>query len=135
MIEVLLGGVIHLAAGDLIPVDMRLFKIRDLFISQSSLTGESDMILVGYMGFLGSTKKSVNTTIKPLYEHKCIKETASSNFGNIFSMLVASGFVPFLPMLPIQLLIQNLLYSISQISVPWDKMDEEYLKKPQQWKR
>lgn len=65
--------------------------------------------------------------------NKYIKITASSNFGNIFSVLVASAFLPFLPMLPIQLLIQNLLYSISQISIPWDNMDEEYLKKPQQW--
>ncbi len=65
--------------------------------------------------------------------NKYIKITASSNFGNIFSVLIASAFLPFLPMLPIQLLIQNLLYSISQISIPWDNMDEEYLRKPQQW--
>ncbi len=65
--------------------------------------------------------------------NKYIKITASSNFGNIFSVLVASAFLPFLPMLPIQLLMQNLLYSISQISIPWDNMDEEYLEKPQQW--
>lgn len=65
--------------------------------------------------------------------NKYIKITASSNFGNIFSVLVASAFLPFLPMLPIQLLMQNLLYSISQISIPWDHMDEEYLKKPQRW--
>ncbi len=65
--------------------------------------------------------------------NKYIKITASSNFGNIFSVLVASAFLPFLPMLPIQLLIQNLLYSISQISIPWDNMDKEYLKKPQHW--
>ena len=65
--------------------------------------------------------------------NKYIKITASSNFGNIFSVLIASAFLPFLPMLPIQLLVQNLAYSISQISVPWDNMDEEYLEKPQQW--
>lgn len=64
---------------------------------------------------------------------KYIKMTASSNFGNVFSVLVASAFLPFLPMLPIQLLVQNLLYSISQISIPWDNMDEEYIKQPQQW--
>jgi Mg2+-importing ATPase len=64
---------------------------------------------------------------------KYIKITASSNFGNVFSVLIASAFLPFLPMLPIQLLVQNLLYSISQISIPWDHMDDEYLKKPQQW--
>lgn len=64
---------------------------------------------------------------------KYIKMTASSNFGNVFSVLVASAFIPFLPMLPIQLLVQNLLYSISQIAIPWDTMDEEYLAEPQQW--
>ncbi len=64
---------------------------------------------------------------------KYIKITASSNFGNVFSVLVASAFLPFLPMLPIQLLVQNLLYSISQISIPWDNMDDEYLEQPQKW--
>ncbi|MGC8751837.1 magnesium-translocating P-type ATPase [Hydrotalea sp.] len=64
---------------------------------------------------------------------KYIKMTASSNFGNMFSMLGASAFLPFLPMLPAQLLLQNLLYDISQISIPWDRVDEEYINKPQQW--
>lgn len=64
---------------------------------------------------------------------KYIKMTASSNFGNMFSVLVASAFIPFLPMLPIHLLIQNLFYDISQLSIPWDRMDKEYLKKPQKW--
>jgi Mg2+-importing ATPase len=64
---------------------------------------------------------------------KYIKMTASSNFGNVFSVLVASAFLPFLPMLPIHLLIQNLCYDISQISLPWDRMDEEYLEKPRKW--
>jgi Mg2+-importing ATPase len=59
--------------------------------------------------------------------------TASSNFGNVFSVLVASAFLPFLPMLAIQLLVQNLLYDFSQISIPWDRMDEEFVKKPRQW--
>ncbi|KEI76851.1 magnesium ABC transporter ATPase [Clostridium botulinum B2 128] len=64
---------------------------------------------------------------------KYIKMTASSNFGNVFSVLVASMFLPFLPMLPIHLLIQNLFYDISQISIPWDTMDKEYLRKPRKW--
>ncbi|BAV65318.1 magnesium-translocating P-type ATPase [Sphingobium cloacae] len=64
---------------------------------------------------------------------KYIKMTASSNFGNVFSVLVASAFLPFLPMLPIHLLIQNLCYDISQLSLPWDRMDEEYLEKPRKW--
>ncbi|HUW50266.1 MAG TPA: magnesium-translocating P-type ATPase [Sulfuricella sp.] len=64
---------------------------------------------------------------------KYIKMTASSNFGNVFSVLVASAFIPFLPMLPLQLLTQNLLYDISQITIPFDNVDEELLKKPQRW--
>ena len=64
---------------------------------------------------------------------KYIKMTASSNFGNMFSMLGASILLPFLPMLPLQLLFQNLLYDFSQSSIPWDVMDEEYLKKPRKW--
>jgi len=64
---------------------------------------------------------------------KYIKMAASSNFGNVFSVLVASIFLPFLPMLPIQLLTQNLLYDISQLSIPWDNMDEDFLKKPRKW--
>jgi Mg2+-importing ATPase len=64
---------------------------------------------------------------------KYVKMTASSNFGNMFSVLVASAFLPFLPMLPIQILINNLLYDTSTISLPWDRMDEDWLKKPRPW--
>ncbi|MBO9663111.1 magnesium-translocating P-type ATPase [Dokdonella sp.] len=64
---------------------------------------------------------------------KYIKMTASSNFGNVFSVLIASAFLPFLPMLPLQLLVQNLLYDLSQLSIPFDRMDEDYLHKPQRW--
>jgi Mg2+-importing ATPase len=64
---------------------------------------------------------------------KYIKMTASSNFGNMFSMLGASALLPFLPMLPIQILINNLLYDISQISIPWDVMDEDYIVSPRKW--
>ncbi|MFC5742583.1 magnesium-translocating P-type ATPase [Dyella tabacisoli] len=64
---------------------------------------------------------------------KYIKMTASSNFGNMFSVLVASAFLPFLPMLPLQLLVLDLLYHISQLSIPFDRMDEEYLRKPRKW--
>ncbi|KQC00050.1 magnesium-translocating P-type ATPase [Pedobacter sp. Hv1] len=64
---------------------------------------------------------------------KYIKMTASSNFGNMFSMLGASAFLPFLPMLPIHLLVQNLLYDISQTAIPWDSMDDDFIEKPQKW--
>ncbi|GAA0615309.1 magnesium-translocating P-type ATPase [Paenochrobactrum glaciei] len=64
---------------------------------------------------------------------KYLNMTASSNFGNVFSVLVASAFIPFLPMLAIHLLIQNLMYDISQLALPWDKMDKEFLSKPRKW--
>ena len=64
---------------------------------------------------------------------KYIKMTASSNFGNVFSVLIASIFLPFLPMLPIQLLVQNLLYDVSQVSIPWDDVDQDFLKVPRKW--
>ncbi len=64
---------------------------------------------------------------------KYVKMTASSNFGNMFSVLAASAFLPFLPMMPIHLIIQNLLYDISQVSIPFDRMDPEYLLKPRIW--
>lgn len=64
---------------------------------------------------------------------KYLKMTASSNFGNMFSVVTASAFLPFLPMLPIQILVLNLIYDISCISIPWDNMDKEYLREPRQW--
>ena len=64
---------------------------------------------------------------------KYIKITASSNFGNVFSVLIASAFLPFEPMLPIHLLIQNLLYDISQVVIPFDNVDKEFIAKPQKW--
>lgn len=64
---------------------------------------------------------------------KYVKMTASSNFGNMFSVLTASAFLPFLPMLSIHLLIQNLLYDISQTTIPFDRMDDDYLRKPRRW--
>jgi len=64
---------------------------------------------------------------------KYIRMAASSNFGNVFSVLVASALLPFLPMLPLQLLVQNLLYDISQIAIPFDNVDEELVSQPLQW--
>ncbi len=64
---------------------------------------------------------------------KYIKMGASSNFGNMLSVLGASALLPFLPMLPLQLLAQNLLYDLSQTAIPFDSMDAEYLAKPRKW--
>ena len=64
---------------------------------------------------------------------KYIKMAASSNFGNMFSVVGASAFLPFLPMLPIQVLINNLLYDFSQTTIPTDEVDAEWLNRPRQW--
>jgi len=64
---------------------------------------------------------------------KYIKMGASSNFGNMFSVVGGSYFLPFLPMAPIQILMNNLLYDISQTGIPMDNVDEDYLKKPKKW--
>jgi Mg2+-importing ATPase len=93
---------------------------------------EADVIL---------TKKGLNVIVEAVrigrITHgnsiKYIKMVASSNFGNVFSILIASSWLPFTPMSSIQLLVQNLLYDISQIAIPWDRMDEEYLQEPKRW--
>ncbi|WP_212003604.1 magnesium-translocating P-type ATPase [Chitinophaga sp. HK235] len=64
---------------------------------------------------------------------KYIRMAASSNFGNMFSVVGASAFLPFLPMLPIQVLINNLLYDFSQTAIPTDNVDAEWLVKPRRW--
>jgi Mg2+-importing ATPase len=64
---------------------------------------------------------------------KYLKMTISSNFGNVLSVLIASACLPFLPMLPLQLLVQNLLYDLSQLALPWDSIDQEFLAQPRQW--
>ncbi|MFA5974828.1 MAG: magnesium-translocating P-type ATPase [Elusimicrobiota bacterium] len=64
---------------------------------------------------------------------KYVKMGASSNFGNMFSMLGGSLFLPFLPMAPIQVLVNNLLYDFSQVGIPTDRVDDEYLLKPRKW--
>ncbi len=64
---------------------------------------------------------------------KYIEMAASSNFGNMFSVVGASIFLPFLPMMPIQILTNNLLYDISQTSIPSDQVDPEFLTKPRRW--
>jgi Mg2+-importing ATPase len=64
---------------------------------------------------------------------KYIRMGASSNFGNMFSVVGASAFLPFLPMLPIQVLINNLLYDVSQIGIPADRVDAEFTEVPRKW--
>ncbi len=92
----------------------------DIILLEKSLMVLEEGVLEG--------RKTFGNTIK------YIKMTASSNFGNVLSVLVASAFLPFLPMLPIQLLTVNLLYDLSQAAIPWDDMDPEYLTVPRTWR-
>lgn len=86
---------------------------------------EKDLMILE-QGILSGRKIFGNTM-------KYIKATTSSNFGNVFSVLLASLFLPFLPMLPIQLLFLGLIYEISSMSIPWDNMDADYLFTPKKW--
>ena len=64
---------------------------------------------------------------------KYIMMGTSSNFGNMFSMAGASLFLPFLPMLPVQILLNNLLYDVSELPIPLDRVDDDYLSHPRHW--
>jgi P-type Mg2+ transporter len=85
-----------------------------------------------------SLKHVINGVIYGRITHgntiKYIKMAASSNFGNIFSVTIAAAWLPFVPMAPLQLLIQNLMYDISQSAIPWDHVDPEMTAGPRQWK-
>ncbi|KAF9196806.1 hypothetical protein BGZ50_007051 [Haplosporangium sp. Z 11] len=91
----------------------------DVILLDKSLLVIAEAVLVGRTTY-GNTMKYIMMAI-------------SSNFGNVFSMLVASSWLPFLPMLPIHILTQNLLYDISQTTIPWDHMDREFLMVPHRW--
>ncbi|QDJ49458.1 magnesium-translocating P-type ATPase [Bordetella hinzii] len=94
-------------------------EAADIILLEKSLTVLEDGVVEGRRIFCNMLKY--------------LKMTASSNFGNVFSVLVASAFLPFLPMLPIQLLLQNLLYDFSQTAIPFDRVDAEQLQAPQRW--
>ncbi len=83
-------------------------------------------LLVLHDGVIEGRKVFANIT-------KYIRMGASSNFGNMFSVLGASIFLPFLPMLPVQVLTNNLLYDVSQAAIPTDNVDEDYLETPRRW--
>ena len=86
-------------------------------------------------------KKDLNVLVNGVIEGrkifcnivKYIKMILSSNFGNVFSVLFASIFLPFLPMLPVQILLLNILYDLSQMTIPWDNIDEDYIKTQRKW--
>lgn len=77
-------------------------------------------------GVIGGRKTFANIS-------KYIKMATSGNFGNMFSVMIASIFLPFLPMLPIHILIQNLLCDFGQLGMPFDNVDKDYIEKPRKW--
>jgi len=91
----------------------------DIILLEKSLTVLSEGVLEG--------RKIFGNIVK------YIKMGASSNFGNMFSVLGASIFLPFLPMAPIQVLTNNLLYDFSQTTIPTDNVDDEYIAAPRRW--
>lgn len=91
----------------------------DIILTEKSLMVIVDAVKVGRITHMNTIKY--------------IKMAASSNFGNVFSVLAASAWLPFTPMLPVQLLTQNLAYDISQGSIPWDHVDEEMIQRPRPW--
>ncbi|MBS7653447.1 magnesium-translocating P-type ATPase [Candidatus Bathyarchaeota archaeon] len=91
----------------------------DIILLQTDLRVLHDGVLEGRKTF-GNTMKYIMMGV-------------SSNFGNMFSVAGASLFLPFLPMLPIQILLNNLLYDFSQLTIPTDEVDQEYIEKPKRW--
>jgi Mg2+-importing ATPase len=91
----------------------------DIILLRNDLTVLHDGVLEGRKTF-GNTMKYIMMGV-------------SSNFGNMFSVAGASLFLPFLPMLPIQILLNNLLYDLSQSTIPMDEVDQEYIEKPKRW--
>jgi Mg2+-importing ATPase len=91
----------------------------DIILLRTDLTVLHDGVLEGRKTF-GNTMKYIMMGV-------------SSNFGNMFSMAGASLFLPFLPMRPTQILLNNLLYDLSQSTIPMDEVDQEYIEKPKRW--
>jgi Mg2+-importing ATPase len=91
----------------------------DIILSKNDLTVLAEGVLEGRKTF-GNTMKYIQLGV-------------SSNFGNMFSVAGASLFLPFLPMLPVQILLNNLLYDMSQSTITTDKVDEEYVERPKRW--
>ncbi len=91
----------------------------DIILLKNDLTVLAEGVLEGRRTF-GNTMKYVMMGV-------------SSNFGNMFSVAGASIFLPFLPMLPVQILLNNLMYDISQTTITTDSVDDEYVEKPKRW--
>ena len=111
----------------------RSIESRQLFVAQASLTSESLPVEKDAQRD-GPPAAGVMLGLAALCNmNRYLRMAASSNFGNVRSVLVASAFLPFLPMLPIQLLVQNLLYDLSQAALPFDRVEPELVAVPRRW--
>jgi Mg2+-importing ATPase len=116
--------------------DAPALRLADVGVAADSATDvakdAADLILLNKnLGVLAAGivegRRTLGNTLK--YVHI----TASSNLGNVLSVLAASVFLPFVPMLPIQLVAQNLLYDGAQLALPWDRVGQSYLERPRRW--
>ena len=115
-----------------------------------TIEDEFDMTLVGFIGFLDPPKDAADIILTQknllvlkegiLEGRKTFGNTMkyilmglSSNFGNMFSVAAATLFLPYIPMLPVQILLNNFLYDTSQIAIPTDSVDEKYIQQPKHW--
>lgn len=142
---------VQLAAGDMIPGDVRVVHAKDPFVIQGALTGErfpvekydvdrhpttTAPLELTSVAFLGTSEESGSATAvvegRRVFANtlKYVRMGASSGFGNMFSVLGASVLLPFLPMTPVQILANNLLYDLGQTAVPSDAVDAEQLERP-----
>ena len=94
-------------------------EASDIIILKQSLRGVYDGVMEG--------RKVYGNIIKYM------KMALSADFGDVFSIMIASIFLPFLPLLPIQMLIQDFIYDFSQIGIPYDNVDDDFLSKPRKW--
>ncbi len=117
------GDILRLKAGDLVPADARGVNVAKdaakIILLEKDLAVVNDGILEGRRSFANIMKYIIMGT--------------SSNFGNMFSMAAASLFLPFLPMLPSQILLNNFLYDVSQVSIPSDNVDPAMVQRPKRW--
>ena len=116
--------------------DAAAMKVADVGISVDTavdIAKESADVILLEKDLMALEKGIIEGRITYANMIKYIKMTASSNFGNVFSVLIASAFLPFLPMESIHLILLNLIYDISCIAIPWDNVDADFLKKPRNW--